>query len=512
MELTDFKRVVVFTVLSSAALAPTALVTIPAMEDYLDHLGRMYILAAAGSENANPFYKVSWALYPYLAMDVIVPLLGRATGVEAATKIFFLTSQLLVIAGAIAVEVSVKGRHVYSGFAALLTLHSMPFSLGFVNFEFGIGVALCGIASWIALSGANPWRRFLSNLVFVPIIFASHFFALGVYGLTIGLFELRKLLIPRFDVRRAILTATTLVTPVLFMLILMVLSGAAVGEVDNDWIIRWKPIWLAFFLNGYNADLASGSCAALAVALIYGAVKRDWSLSSEGKWITFGFILVFLVMPFKLFSSRMADIRMITAAFLILPAFMIHAPKPRSSRYFTAAVIASIILVNSSYVGYLWISYQHDYEAMKASFAFVRRNSLVLVGSTAAPETLLTDAPMWRAPTLAVHYANAFVSSLYTLPGTHAVEIRPEWQHLDVNGKTEAYQPPSLTTLKTFAEGGNVAGAPRYIRNWYRDFDFVYLLGPHVQNPLPAILEEVFSDRRFTLYRVRQTNSNAKPS
>jgi hypothetical protein len=489
------------------SLSPTVLVAIPAMEDYLDHLSRMYILAASGTNDPNPFYQVSWALYPYLAMDVIIPFLGQAVRIEIATKVFFLASQLLVISGAIALELSVKGRHVFSGFAALLTLHSMPFSLGFINFEFGMGVALWGIASWIALAQRTIWLRLLSNLVFVPIVFLSHFFALGVYGLTIGLFELRKILIPQFDRRRAVLTTIGLATPVAFMLVLMLLSGAAIGESDNEWMLTWKPIWLALFLNGYNVYLAAGSGAALAVALIYGAIKCNWSLSSEGKWIALGFLVIFLVMPFKLFSSRMGDIRMITAGFLILPAFMIPAPKLRSSGYIAAAVIASIIVINGVYVGSIWTSYQRDYEAIKASFALLRKNSFVLVGNTTPPDTLLTDAPMWRAPTLAVHYAKAFVSSLYTLPGTHAVEVRPKWQHLDVNGKTEAYQPPALATLKTIAEGKNVPGAPRYIHNWPRDFDYVYLLGSHQNNPLPEILVELTTDRRFTLYRVRHPNS-----
>jgi hypothetical protein len=114
------------------------------------------------------------------------------------------------------------------------------------------------------------------------------------------------------------------------------------------------------------------------------------------------------------------------------------------------------------------------------------------------------DAPMWRAPTLAVYYAKAFVSSLYTVPGTHAVEIKSEWQHLDINNKTETYEPPSLAILKTVAEGGNVASAPQYIRNWQNDFDYVYLLGQHLPDAFPNILVEIATGRRFTLYRVRR--------
>jgi hypothetical protein len=288
------------------------------------------------------------------------------------------------------------------------------------------------------------------------------------------------------------------------MLLLMLWTGATVGEIDNVWWFSWKPVWLVLFLNGYSVTLAASCACALTVIIFYGAIKRNFVYSNDGKWIAFGFLLVFIAMPFKLAGSRMADIRMITAAFLILPAFTVFAPRARSFGYLAATVAAAIILVNSSYVGYIWVTYQNDYKAIKASFTLLRQKSFVLVGSSSVPSTVLTDAPMWRAPTLAVHYANAFVSSLYTLPGTHAVRVKPEWHHLAINGKRETYEPPSLANLKTIAEGGSVPGTPQYIRNWQSDFDYVYILGPPTPNILPNILVELFTDRRFTLYCIQR--------
>jgi len=383
----------------------------------------------------------------------------------------------------------------------------MPFSLGLLEFEFGTGIALWGIATWIVLSRRDRRLCFAANAIFVPILFLSHMFALGIYGLTIGTLEFRRLLVPNVDVRRLSVSAIGLAGPAVLMFFLMNVSGGATSVSDNQWWFTAKPVWLALFLNGYNTALAAGSGAALAVLLIYGAIKRDLYLSADGKWIAYAFIFIFAAMPFKLFGSRMADIRMITAALLILPAFANFTPRVRSFGWLATVTVGTIIVVNISYASYVWISYQDDYKAMKASFALLRQNSFVLVGSSPAPvPNLFLEAPMSRSPTLAVHYAKSFVSSLYTLPGTHAVEVRPEWQHLDVNGKTESYEPPSLTTLKTIAEGVHVSGAPQYIHNWPNDFEYVYLLGPHQTDALPNILTEIFTDRRFTLYRVRRAH------
>ncbi len=60
------------------------------MVDYPNHLARMYILSASGTPDANPFYRTAWALYPNLAMDLIIPQMARLIDVETATRLFLL--------------------------------------------------------------------------------------------------------------------------------------------------------------------------------------------------------------------------------------------------------------------------------------------------------------------------------------------------------------------------------------------------------------------------------------
>ena len=88
------------------------------------------------------------------------------------------------------------------------------------------------------------------------------------------------------------------------------------------------------------------------------------------------------------------------------------------------------------------------------------------------------------------------------------MSVKSEWHRLTINGRIETYEPPSLADLKTIAEGGNVPDAPQYIRHWQRDFDYLYLLGPHTPNALPGLLVEIATDHRFTLYRVQKPISS----
>jgi hypothetical protein len=488
--------------LAGFSLLPTLLVDIPAMADYLNHLARMHLLVDAGTGNANPYYEISFALYPDLAMDLIVPQLARFLEVERATRFFFLGAQVLIVAGAITLEWTIKRRHEMAGFAALLALPSMPFSFGFTNFEFGLGVALFGMASWIAFRHRGWHVRLAIHALFVCALFVAHLFALGIYGLVLGLYELRRMFVGRFDAARAAATVMMLSAPLLVPMLILYATGGAIGSIGNEWAFRWKPLWFALSLNAYNASLSAGSMAALLVLLSYLLVARRVELSDTGKWIAAGFVIAFIAIPFKLLSVRMTDIRIIPAALLILPAFLSFRPA-RPPGWVAGIIISVLIVVNAGYAAYVWLSYRSDYAEMKASFALLQPYSFILVGNTEVTSTLLTDAPMSRAPTLAVHYARAFVSSLYTTAGAVPVEVRSDLAHLNVSTATESYTPPSLATLRALAKGDAVE-APRYLRHWTRDFQYVYLLGPHTENALPGVLDELARYRRFTLYVVRK--------
>src|SRR5258706_1761444 len=140
--------------LFAASVAPLLSVEIPAMVDYVNPLARMHLLVDAAEGRPNPAYQIDWRLYPNLAVDIIVPILARFVSVETAVRLFLLVSQTLVVSGAIALEIAVRGRHQLSGFAALIALYSLPFLWGLLNFEFGCGAALWAIVCWVQLRKA----------------------------------------------------------------------------------------------------------------------------------------------------------------------------------------------------------------------------------------------------------------------------------------------------------------------------------------------------------------------
>jgi hypothetical protein len=95
---------IAFVLLAAASFLPVLLTPIPAMVDYPNHLARMYILSDSAGANANPYYAVAWALYPNLAMDLLVPRMAQLFSVETATRLFLLVSQFLIVGGALALS------------------------------------------------------------------------------------------------------------------------------------------------------------------------------------------------------------------------------------------------------------------------------------------------------------------------------------------------------------------------------------------------------------------------
>src|SRR5476649_1517647 len=90
---------IIFAILLGLSLCPVLLTPIPAMVDYPNHLARMYLIARVGTPDANPFYQIVWALYPNLAMDLAITQIARLVGVENASRLFLLISQVLVVSG-----------------------------------------------------------------------------------------------------------------------------------------------------------------------------------------------------------------------------------------------------------------------------------------------------------------------------------------------------------------------------------------------------------------------------
>ena len=497
--------VVVFALLAAASFLPVLLTPIPAMVDYPNHLARMYILSQHGTPDANPYYEVAWALYPNLAMDLLIPQMARLISVENASRLFLLLSQLSIVGGALALERVVKRRVHLAGFAALMFLYCLPFTWGFMNFEFGLGVMLWGIAAYVTVAERAWPARLVVNAVFVTALFAAHFFSLGLYGATLGFYELWRAYHRKVSYRDAALRLANLAIPVVALFGVMQSTAGSIGSEGTIWLFEFKPLWLFRIMNGYNLTVSAASVLALVASLYFAAKRGFLKLEPAGIWLAIGFGLLYLAIPSTLLGTSFVDLRVIPAAALIIPAFCSLALPSRRWTIAALTIVTGITLANLVIVSGVWLSYRADYAAMIASFHKIDRGSRVLVGSSGKgedpPFNDLTQYPMYYAPTLAVHYANAFVPNVFTEVGKQPVRARAAVQRLAI----PYGGPMPLPVLTAIAAGQTASEIPPFVRTWYRDYDYLYVLGPHVVNPLPNLLEELDSSARFVLYKIHRT-------
>lgn len=499
--------VALFALLFVVALLPVLTMPIPAMVDYPNHLARMHILVRDGTPAAHPFYRVTWALYPNLAMDLVVPLIARVTSVELATRSFLLASQILTITGAIAVELAVKRRFQVSGFLALLVLHSVPFAWGFVNFQFALGIALWGIACWIVLQDRAWPLRLALHTLFVALLFGAHLFALGLYGFTLGIHELWRARNRNPGLPTTMARFLALALPAFVAFVIMHMSGGAVGQEGTAWNGRLKLLMFFATLNGYDLWFSTGGTVILGGLVVSAAMRDAVRPVQSGYWLAASLAALFVALPTRLFDTAFVDLRVTVAALLIVPGFIVVSPPSRAWGRLAAVAVLGVTLVNLASALTVAAIYRGEYAALVTSFGQVKPNSRVLVGHSGngedPPFKDLSDYPIYNAATLAVAYADAFVPTLFTSIGKQPVTVIGAYRHLAV----PYGGPTAVAVLRGIAEGRPNDDAPDYTRAWTEDFDYLYVVGPSAPNPMPGLLVPLAASGRFALYRIEGRRS-----
>ena len=92
-----------------------------------------------------------WEPLPNLAQDLIVPPLAQLMPLDMASKLFLVAIFGLIAGGTIWLNRVATGAWRMWPLLAFLLLYNRMFLWGFLNYLFGIGVALAGTALWLAL-------------------------------------------------------------------------------------------------------------------------------------------------------------------------------------------------------------------------------------------------------------------------------------------------------------------------------------------------------------------------
>lgn len=494
-------------VLGAAVLMLTAIPILtqplPPIEDYVNHLARMHVIASVGSDpDLARFYEINWQIVPNLMMDLIVPTLARVMGIYKAGQAFTLIAFALILSGTFALNRALFGRWSLVPLAAAPLLYNYLFLIGVMNYMFGIGLALWATAAWIALrERAWPWRMAVSA-AFAIALFFCHLFALGVYGLALLAIELGRLwnrrgepLLPRLVDFCATGAPFVPVLPMLLASPTWGLSG------QNSWDSIGKLDGLKYIVEVYSDTVAFMLIGAVAVGIVWSLRHRLLRFHPVGLMLLAVGGAVYMALPRMMFATYMADQRLpIALAFLLIACLDVEMRHRLVRRGFLALLLI-LLLVRVTEVDVHWASLSSNTLEFRDSLKRIKRGSTVLVVyANAASGDDVRDLGLVHAPCLAMIERAALVTTAFTVEGKQVMQVRDRYRD---RVDTRDGDPPTLAQILLAAEK-HLDDKAIYWHGWESNFDYVYVLftEDEAANPSPERLKLVDDGARFQLYKV----------
>jgi hypothetical protein len=423
-----------FLALLGLSAIPVFGTVLPPLLDYPNHLARMHILASSGASRVlAQFYTVNWVPLPDLAMDAIVPPLARLMPLEVAGKLFIVLIFALLAGGCAALNRVLHGRWSWWSLSGFLLVFNNTLQWGFVNYLFGLGIALGGLACWIATASWQPWRRVALAIAIALAAYLSHIAAFGVYALLVAGIEAAPFiaLLRRrawlFAARRVVTVGAQFVLPT-------ALFAAAWLPSAHGETIRYDAPWrkitylLGLFDNGDH--LAELLCLEILVATLFilGLTGR-LRLAPAMRWPLLLLLVVYLAMPAQALSDNEVDRRLPLPLALSFMAGIL--PWPASPGIARVAGATLLLLFGGRLIdtAFRWHDSDRIYRAdlvaieslpvgAKLAVAFPHRAQDI----GAAPETEL--------PVLAIMQRDAFVPTLFAFPAQQPVAFTPDYAAL----------------------------------------------------------------------------------
>lgn len=490
-------------------LLPLFYTLVPPLEDYPNHLARMQALASIpANESLSRFYEVAWAPIPNLIMDLIVPPLVPFLGVYAAGQIFVGLTLLLMLLGPMLLHRTLDGRWSAWPLVGGLFVYNGFLFTGLMNYLFGVGAAVLGLAVWIRLCGKPLIIRALASFIFCSVLYLCHLSALGLYGLGIASFEFWRLWTQKaWQPTPLLRSALALGVPFLPFLYFLVRSPTWGLSHDIVWESQGKFEAITLFFSVYS-DITDIPFLILIAAAIGIAIKRGLvSFHPAGLIVAGTLTAAFLIMPRMAFGSWMADQRLVVGIFFMTLGFISVDLKRLENHNAFFAVCLVAIAFRVVDVSAHWVEISQPLLELRSSLRLMPPGSRLLVTQADDPADGAVDAALSHAPTLAVIERSALVSRLFVVPGKQILHARPEYSaHVD----TEDGDTPHISRVIVDADGeGASADGPHYWDRWPEFYDYVIVLGTdpdETANPAPDLLRIVHNGRGFQLYKVKKAS------
>ena len=448
------------------ALVPVVFTHELPLLDWPNHLARMHVLRDIGdSPLLQQIYAVHWRPIPDLAMDLIVPPLARVMPLETAGKAFIALTFFLMAGGVALVRRQLFGRAGWWSLLAFLFLYDRIFLLGFLNYLFGVGLALTCFALWLALARRSAWLRILLSSLAALALYISHLFAFGVYGLAVAGLELARVARAASAAeRRAALTGLPLAAIQAVLPLALFLSqphDPVAQEIVFGRLPR-KADQLFTLFDNYHRPFDIVCFAALLLLFLWACWRRHIRLAPlmAGPLIALG--LAYFAMPSHWLTAANLDRRIPIAFTLMLIASTAPLGWSRRAGLLVAAGLSGLFLARIAVIEMQWQDYDRFYATLLPAFQEIQPGArLALAYPAEAASEPPDEPPVAHLAMIAVRWKDAWVPTFFAAPsqqpvqfthdyGIWAVNAQPQdlWRELVEHQPTAV--PGRLAMLKTF--------------------------------------------------------------
>lgn len=409
----------------------------PPIVDYPNHLARAYILAEWGRfSQFEGVYEFGGLVIPNILADLVTVGLVKLVGPFEAGRLLLALLMALLLSGAFAVSAAIWRP---SAWPALIVpfLYNESFYWGFLNYLLGLGLLFWGCAAWLFLERKARRWQLLAGTLFGLAIFFSHLVAFALFGLAIGLLELRHVwkdqgLFARASWLRLMSSAAIFVPPLCLFLLISPSGGLDLAPQFN-FSAYWK-------LSPYTRLLASGNPGVDVAVLVSIVLLVSWLLVTRRLVLHGGlavvaavFILLALVLPHSAMGSFYLDDRIPIAAVMIgLLALRPRRSLTRSGMLLCAAV-AGLVVLRMGVIAADWREADQHYAAQLEAFESLPEGGLV-VAVAGSPfeskatwlETRTVHPPHEHTAHYATMVSDSVVLHLFAKRGHNPVILEPD--------------------------------------------------------------------------------------
>jgi hypothetical protein len=438
-------------VLCAVLLVPLALVDVPPLLDYPNHLARATVLAFGSADPVlSRMYAVRWAIIPNLGTDLVLPPLLHILPIHLAGRVVVGCAILLPVIGTIAYSRATFGTRSAWPLASGLVAYNATLLLGFVNFIAAIGIAMLLAAAWIAWRDRAPLRATALAIIGTVALFFCHLMGLVFFFALIAGYELQWLCAHRTQPAAILARIAALVALAVVPLGLYLLSPLAPMPAQTEFLpLADKTQQLAYPFVNYVLPLDIATACAVGTFLLACVAKGRCRITASSGLALLLLAGFYLAAPWGFKGTFFFDTRFAIMLGFLLFGAVLPTDLPRAAAF--AAVIAFTLLfsIRMATVALAWHGHRRDVADMRAVIATVAPGARVFVASV-SPE----EAPdYWRHGPLSRRLSNG-IRIDYHLPALLLIERRAYWPFLFDN---PSQQP--VATLPPYRDLAERAGS-----------------------------------------------------